>query len=130
MRQAGEKLIARVIVPGRPVPAARMTRRGKWVGRQAQRYLAWRELAMLCCLHAAARLRQGVPTGPLRVLLRFAIHGGRRGDWDNLAKALTDAGNGVLWQDDAQIVRAEVEIVDAPTKGAEKAEMIVWELSP
>jgi len=30
-------------IPGRPIPAARMTRRGKWIKRQAQKYLAFKE---------------------------------------------------------------------------------------
>lgn len=33
----------RFTVPERPVPAARMTRRGKFVNRQVQRYLAYKD---------------------------------------------------------------------------------------
>lgn len=42
-----------------------------------------------------------------RVPLARRPYGGRR-DWDNLAKAVGDAGNGVLWLDDAQVWRGTV----------------------
>lgn len=31
-----------------------------------------------------------------------------RPDWDNLGKLITDAGNGILWKDDSQIVKCIV----------------------
>lgn len=32
-------------------------------------------------------------------------------DWENVAKAVCDAGNGVLWVDDRQVARAEVRCI-------------------
>lgn len=51
--------------------------------------------------------------------MRAAIHGASpwrpsRPDADNLGKATLDAGNGVLWADDAQVVRLVVEKRYAP----------------
>ena len=41
------------VVPGRPMPAVRMTRRGKWVKDRAQKYLAYKDgLAKLTELFA------------------------------------------------------------------------------
>jgi Holliday junction resolvase RusA-like endonuclease len=45
---------------------------------------------------------------PIRVELRFYRATARRVDWDNLAKLTCDALNGAAWDDDNQIVTAEV----------------------
>lgn len=47
-----------------------------------------------------------------------------RGDWDNFAKAITDACNGVLWPDDRQIVHATVALRKSG-KGNEYADVEV-----
>lgn len=47
-------------------------------------------------------------TGELRVELEFHRASSRRADLDNLAKLVLDAGNGVLWRDDSQIVELEL----------------------
>lgn len=39
-----------------------------------------------------------------------------RGDWDNYAKAICDALNGIVYADDRQVRRAEVLIVDRDPK--------------
>jgi len=54
-------------------------------------------------------------TGDLGIDLVF--HTDRRGDADNLLKAVLDAGNGVMYVDDAQIVDIRVRIVrDTPAR--------------
>ena len=35
------------------------------------------------------------------------LHPGKP-DWDNVAKLVCDAGNGVLWKDDSQVVQATI----------------------
>jgi Holliday junction resolvase RusA-like endonuclease len=47
-------------------------------------------------------------TGDLAIILRFYRSDRRALDYDNLAKMIGDAGNGILWKDDAQIVRADI----------------------
>ncbi len=48
---------------------------------------------------------------PQRVWL---VRGGQSGgDWDNYAKTVCDAGNGILWPDDCQIARGMVETIRA-----------------
>lgn len=43
-------------------------------------------------------------------------HRGARGDLDNMVKAVLDAGNTLLWADDAQIVELHARLVaDGPT---------------
>lgn len=47
--------------------------------------------------------------------LRFWRHhrGNNRGDLDNLVKAVLDAGNGFLWEDDRQVVSLAARFADA-----------------
>lgn len=40
--------------------------------------------------------------------LNGALHPTGKPDWDNLAKLVSDALNGIAWADDAAVVRAEV----------------------
>jgi len=87
-----------------------MTRRGKWVRPQAQRYLAWRKYASWRIVQAW----RGAPlSGPVAIRVWVRVAKGRRGDLDNYLKAALDAANGLLWCDDRQVVRCTVAFVDA-----------------
>ena len=69
---------------------------------------------MLARVMWAARVFEGFPIliEPLAVTMRFYLKSEKsRGDFDNLAKLVCDAGNMVLWQDDRQIVEAHVYVV-------------------
>lgn len=48
-----------------------------------------------------------------------------RKDADNIAKAVQDAGNGVLWIDDRQVVRLHVEKIQAAQGEAPRTEIVV-----
>lgn len=49
-------------------------------------------------------------------------------DWDNLGKLVSDALNGVLWEDDRQVTEATV--VKLPSaKGQERTEVVVESLT-
>jgi len=107
-------------VPGRPVPAARMTQRGKWTVRARksldyQQKVAW-----------AAKAAQ-VPRliGDVVLTVRFYFRNRRHGDLSNLIKAIEDGlqyagtlsndkqvrwygeGTGIYYDDEE---RAEVEL--------------------
>lgn len=106
-------------VPGRPVPAARMTRRGKWVSFSAQRYLAYKnEVAWYARLAAKEPL-----SGDLAVEIWAYCAGGRVGDADNLAKAILDGCNGIVWYDDNQVVDL---VVHRRHGKPQRAEIRVW----
>jgi Holliday junction resolvase RusA-like endonuclease len=49
-------------------------------------------------------------TGPLRVGIAFLLSKKQTGDIDNYAKTVLDALNGVIWQDDKQIKRLDLDI--------------------
>lgn len=56
-------------------------------------------------MHLRAAMRNHPPEiGPLFLVLGFYRSTKRRADVDNLAKSVLDAGNGVAWADDSQIL--------------------------
>lgn len=112
-----------VIIPGPPQPQQRVkaTMRGKHAGvYEPQASRSWKGTAQVLMLEAA---RAGEMTwggdDPLSVSIVavFACpttahrkrpvprrwHTKAQGDADNIAKAVLDAGNGVLWNDDRQV---------------------------
>ena len=110
------------LLPGRPIPKPRMTQRDKYEpSAAARRYWAWaNELRLVARkIVAGGEFLQGplslsamfylpIPTGWNRKSRQAALEGriGHivRPDLKNLVAGLEDACNGVLWQDDSQIV--------------------------
>lgn len=106
------------VVPGRPVPMARprVTARGTYTPRECREYKK-----LVACI--AKSVMNGndyrmFESGPLecRVRFIFPLPKTRKNPWatsrpdlDNLYKAVTDAMNGIVYKDDAQIVRASIE---------------------
>lgn len=85
-------------VPGHPVPKARVTVRGTFTPKATRHYEA----------HAKtfARMAAGTTWDRSRryaVSLRCCFADRRHRDLDNVAKAVTDAGNGIMYDDDSQI---------------------------
>jgi len=117
----GDDALYRLVIPGRPVPAVRMTQRGKFVSRAAQRYLAYKN--QVAWFAKQARIRP--VEGPVEVEGVVYIHGGREGDVDNYCKTLLDALNGIAWVDDRQVRRATVEKRKVDTAKEERAEIII-----
>ena len=89
---------------GKPVPYVRMTQRGKFVRPEAKRYLASKDAL---ALQMRAKMAGRPPLGrePITVHLEFWYTQGpdHRRDLDNEIKAVLDAGNGIVWEDDRWI---------------------------
>lgn len=111
-------------IPGRPIPAARMTRNGKWVKKQAQKYLAFREQVSW-----ETRKHFKEPwKGPVGVELKFYLKVNRsRGDGDNLLKAVLDGMNKIAFEDDRQVVEGHFYILDGEPQ---RTEVRVWKINP
>lgn len=112
-------------IPGRPIPAARMTRRGKWLNKQAQKYIAFKQQ-----VGWEARKHFKEPwQGPVGVELRFYLRVNRsRGDGDNLVKAVLDGMNCIAWQDDSQVKEGHFYILDILDGELQRTEVRIWKI--
>lgn len=59
---------------------------------------------------AARRAKARRISGPVVVWLQYWRRTKRRCDWDNLSKLTCDALNGIVWEDDSQVVEAHVTV--------------------
>ena len=95
-------------IRGHVVPYVRMTRRGKYVDERAQRYLAWQEQARWQIRSQMAA--EGWPMVPERTPfgVRLWIMPRRHNaDLDNIAKALIDAAQSVVFDNDCWMDKLE-----------------------
>lgn len=111
-------------VPGKPVPAVRMTQRSMYANKYAKRYLAYKwQVGWIAKSHM-----QGNPSSePIGVNISLYIHGGVHGDIDNYAKSLTDSLNKIVYTDDKQIVVMNLKKMSCD-KGKDRAEVSVYEV--
>ncbi len=111
-------------VPGRPVPAVRMTKKSKFVNKQAKKYLQYKEHVGWTAKKAGVRLLDG------KVCIEIVIYlcGGTHGDWDNYAKSICDGLNGIAYNDDRQVMEGRVKKVLGVEKTEERAEVKIWEV--
>ena len=108
-------------VPGNPIPkqSFRYSKKGSY---QPKRVTEWQELV---AWHAkAAMVGKGYLEVRLKVELNFKRKNKRKVDLDNLSKAVLDACNKIVWEDDVQIVDLRI------TKRVDKEEpgvmITVW----
>ena len=92
-------------VPGRAVPAVRMTQRSKFCSDRAKEYLQYKAYVGLVAKSNGARPHRG----DVSLIARFYFRGQVFGDIDNLLKSLMDGLNGVAWHDDKQVVSVSAE---------------------
>lgn len=109
----------RFVIRGRFKPYVRMTRRGKWVSKQAQEYLRSQgDIRDQLFVQMNQKGYQEIPERtPFRVTISIEM-GGRlhRQDLDNQVKALVDAAQGVvfssdLWMDEVAAARGLVRVI-------------------
>lgn len=135
----------RFTVPGRPVPAVRMTRGGKHVSedraqstwardraRRIERHLQQKDDIGWEAAQAVRALNARMPMfeGDVRVSMRFYIARTRGSlpDLNNLVKLAEDALNGIVWQDDIQVAQyGEMERIVC-SRAEQRTEIEVEEL--
>lgn len=113
-RREWYKLYSYVLtVPGRPVPAVRMTQKGKFVKPEAARYLEYKEkVGWIARFGGIKKIN-----GNIAVRCRFYVKGGHMPDIDNLLKSILDSLNGIAWEDDRQIAMVFAErIIGTPER--------------
>lgn len=132
-----------LVIPGEPfaLKRARAFRMGAGVRfHDDPRNVSWKGSAIV--LMRASMAGAAPATGPVRlsVVARFACPKGderkrdprperwslSQKDADNILKAVGDAGNGVLWNDDRQVVEAHV-VKRIAAQGCPAETVIVWE---
>ena len=118
-----------IIIPGEPVAQGRprFARRGQFVSTyDPPKSRSWKGVAQVHMIEALAKaeakpLAAGVPV-ELQVIAIFSCpksqyrkntprerrHHTKRPDADNILKAVKDAGTGILWHDDSQVMDARV----------------------
>ena len=111
-------------VPGRPIPAVRMTQRSKFTPR-ARRYLAYKQQVGW----TARQHFKGQPTDkPVCVEIKIYLHKGIQGDVDNYFKSIADSLNKIVYKDDRQIKMIKASKIECSSKDDERVEVRVYEL--
>lgn len=111
------------VIPGKAVPAVRMTQKSMYVNKYAKRYLNYKkQVAWIAKQHM-----QGQPIeGNVGVRITHYVHG-NRADIDNLFKSVTDSLNKIVYKDDRQVKKMESRIV--PCKESEQCTKVeVYEI--
>lgn len=111
-------------VPGRAVPAVRMTQRSKY-SKPAKRYLKYKNQVAW----TARSLYKGTPTeSDVGVNLNIYLKGGNQGDIDNYFKSITDSLNKIIYLDDRQVKEMSARKLACEDAAEERVEVIVYEL--
>ena len=90
-------------VEGNPVPK-QSYRHSKHGGYQPKRVKDWQELVGWTACHRGTPLQ-----GNLQVDMQFYLGHKRRVDLDNLSKSVLDGMNGIVYEDDRQVVKLYLE---------------------
>lgn len=99
----------KIIVPGRPVPAVRMTQKSMFTNKYAKRYLDYKRHVGLI----ARRDYKGKPIDEkVAVSLSIYLCGGNQGDIDNYFKSITDSLNKIIYKDDRQVAEADIRKIE------------------
>jgi Holliday junction resolvase RusA-like endonuclease len=101
-----EKALIYVSIPGRPVPCPR-PRVGVKGTYYPEGYTVWRDAAQRLLRDACVRQNGGrLLTGPLSLEVTFqGAHGSA--DLDNLVKSVLDAAQGMIFDNDRQVVQIQ-----------------------
>lgn len=111
-------------VPGRAVPAVRMTQRSKFT-KQSKRYLAYKnQVAWM----ARSKYKKKPVSSDVKVEVDIYLMGGVQGDIDNYFKAITDSLNEIIYKDDRQVKEMKARKIDCKSKDEERVEVTVYKL--
>ena len=119
-------------IPGRPVPAVRMTQNTKWTP-SAQRSLAYQRMVAQVAQYAIHprplpwEYVQVVVTVHLKATKKGDLPG-NRGDWDNYGKAVCDGMQyGNVFKNDRCITCGTADVQPCATEAEERAEVVLSE---
>src|SRR5690625_4891740 len=113
--------ICNFTVPGRAIPAVRMTQRTKIYGR-AKRYMAYKNKVSWT---ERAEFKGEQTYKIVGIELNVYLNGGNQGDIDNYFKFIADAFNKVVYQDDREVKEMIGRKIEDEN---ERVEVLVYEL--
>lgn len=98
-------------ITGKIKPYVRMTQNSKWTDEQAQEYLASKAaIGWQLTQQMAAQGARILGREPIEARISFTIAGGmHRADLDNLVKAVLDAAQGIVMEDDRWVDMIEAK---------------------
>jgi crossover junction endodeoxyribonuclease RusA len=111
----------KLTIPGKPVPAVRMTQRSMYANKYAQRYLNYKKQVGWI---AKQYYKDKPIESPIGVKLTHYIHG-NRADIDNLFKGVTDGLNKIIYKDDRLIKKMESRIIPCD-KESQRTEVEIY----
>ena len=94
-------------VEGNPVPKQSF-KKGKRGGYTPARVKAWQDLVAIRAKNTMALFNVDMMWGDVEIELIFWRADRRKVDFDNLSKAVCDACNKIVWDDDEQVVKATI----------------------
>ncbi len=116
--------ISSFTVPGRAVPAVRMTQRSKY-SKGAKRYLHYKKTVGWV---ARSNYNQIPVKCDVGVNLNVYLKGGNQGDIDNYFKSVTDSLNKIIYVDDRQVKEMIARKIECENKKEERIEVVIYEL--
>jgi Holliday junction resolvase RusA-like endonuclease len=93
-------------VDGNPIPKQSYRARNGGGGYTAPHVKAWAKL--VSDVARISMMGRDMYEGGVSVELTFFLPNNRRKDWDNLAKNVMDAMNGIVYKDDSQVTMATI----------------------
>lgn len=122
-----EKIHLSFLVPGRPIPAVRTTRRQQFTDPYYARYRDYKEYFATFAQAALSKRPSFYCDKGTAVEFNAVayLRGRRRIDIDNILKCMFDSVNNVLWHDDSQVVKATIEKVSVKKEDNERVEVRV-----
>lgn len=119
----------KIVILGRPIPYVRMTKRGKFVKENAQRYLTYKDkVGWIARSYIKTMSNKKIDIKVIVYLNGKKSEFGRDGDVDNYLKTAMDALNKIAYKDDRQVVKASVEKLSCNQEN-ERMEIKIREVS-
>lgn len=97
-----------IVIPGNPIPKGRPRHSRHGATYTPQRTRLYELHVRNCAEQAMQQHNAETMMQPVKLTAWFYRSSARNADWDNLAKALCDGINGIVFDDDSQIVDAHM----------------------
>lgn len=117
-----------ITIPGRPIPAVRMTGKSKWTNASAMKYLIYKgEIGQWAKCKIKAPSDKKIMVSVVVYLHGKTTEMGKDGDVDNYLKSALDGLNKIAFTDDRQVINAMVGKVPCG-KDEERMEIVIKEI--